>query len=124
MEGLTYAAIAKELGYSARGGAQMAVKGLVFEGKEEAIETAREVEAARYDALTRAVWKKAIAGDYAAIDRVLAISRERRRMLGLDEPTKVDWRIIAVEEGEKLGIPAAEAIAAAERIFKENGARV
>lgn len=61
-------------------------------------ETAKDmvsIENARFDRMLNSIWDKVEAGDTRAVDTALAISRERRKMLGLDEPEKfqVDWRI-------------------------------
>lgn len=68
------------------------------EFKETAIEMV-EIEANRFDKMQEGIWAKAEAGDIQAINAVLAISKERRKMLGLDDPNriKVDWRIELVE---------------------------
>ena len=71
-------------------------------------ETAREmvqIENSRFDTMLKAIWSKVEEGDTRAVDSALAISRERRKMLGLDEPEKlqVDWRITLaqlVQSGE------------------------
>lgn len=68
------------------------------EFRETAIEMV-ELEASRFDKLQAAIWERAEEGDLAAINTALAISKERRKMLGLDDPDriKVDWRIELVE---------------------------
>ncbi len=68
------------------------------EYKETAIEMV-EIEASRFDKMQEGIWERAEGGDIAAINAVLAISKERRKMLGLDDPNriKVDWRIELVE---------------------------
>ena len=64
------------------------------EYKETALEMV-DIESNRFDAMLKGIWEQAEAGDLAAIDRVLAISRERRKMLGLDDPERlqIDWRV-------------------------------
>lgn len=71
---------------------------ILVDVRNEYAETAAEmvqIEAARFDTMLAAVWDAAVGGDGPAIDRALAISRERRKMLGLDDPDslRVDWRI-------------------------------
>jgi hypothetical protein len=67
------------------------------EFKESSIEMVG-IEVKRFDKMLEAIWDKAEAGDVSAIDRVLAISKERRKMLGLDTPEKfaIDWRMQVV----------------------------
>lgn len=47
--------------------------------------TLRELELDRLDRLHFAVWKKAVKGDAAAVDRVLAITEMRLRIAGIQE---------------------------------------
>ena len=66
--------------------------------QEEYKETAAEmvdIELGRFDELLSAVWPSATAGDLNAVDRALAISKERRKMMGLDNPERfeVNWRV-------------------------------
>lgn len=66
------------------------------------VETANElvqIEAQRFDVMLDAIWDKVESGDTKAIDTALNISKERRKMLGLDESEKinVDFRIILAE---------------------------
>lgn len=65
--------------------------------QDEYKETAAEmvdIELGRFDELLSAVWPSAKSGDLAAVDRALAISKERRKMMGLDNPDRIqiDWR--------------------------------
>jgi hypothetical protein len=50
----------------------------------DAADEARKLELLRLDELLCALYERAIDGDIAAIDRVLAISYRRARLLGLD----------------------------------------
>ena len=65
--------------------------------QDEYKETAAEmvdIELGRFDELLSSIWPAATSGDLAAIDRALAISKERRKMMGLDDPERIsiDWR--------------------------------
>lgn len=64
-------------------------------------ETAQEVawiELDRFDELLAGIWERAREGDLAAVSKALEISRERRKLLGIDNDSlKVDWRIELVE---------------------------
>lgn len=89
-EGLTLREVADELGvsvYTAWNDIQTAVRDIP---KEEA-DLLRQQEADRPDALQRAVWEAAIAGDLHAVDRVLKIIERRCRLLGLDAPTRIEY---------------------------------
>ncbi len=66
------------------------------------METAGElvqIEAQRFDVMLDSIWEKVESGDTRAIDTALNISKERRKMLGLDQPEKfsVDFRITLAE---------------------------
>lgn len=50
----------------------------------ETVEQARALELLRLDQLLNAIWKTALAGDIACIDRCLSIMARRARLLGLD----------------------------------------
>lgn len=64
------------------------------EYKETAAEMV-DIELNRFDQLLAAVWDNAVAGDTAAITKALEISRERRKMMGLDNPERIEvsWKI-------------------------------
>lgn len=66
--------------------------------QDEYKETAAEmvdIELGRFDELLTAVWPAAKSGDLNAVDRALAISKERRKMMGLDNPERfeVNWKV-------------------------------
>ena len=70
--------------------------------RDEYSENAAEavnIELGRFDELLNAVWENAKAGDVRSVQVALDISRERRKMLGLDSPERfqVDWRVQVVE---------------------------
>lgn len=50
----------------------------------ETVEDARRFELLRLDALTNAIYQRALDGDLACIDRVIAIGVRRAKLLGLD----------------------------------------
>jgi hypothetical protein len=51
---------------------------------KQSVEQIRLLEAGRLDAMQNAIWPQCLAGDIAAIDRVLAIMKRRAAMMGLD----------------------------------------
>ena len=66
--------------------------------RDEFSENAAEavnIELGRFDELLNAVWENAKAGDVRSVQVALDISRERRKMLGLDSPERfqVDWYV-------------------------------
>ena len=56
---------------------------------KEAVANLRLMEALRLDDLQSALWERALGGDLAVIDKVLAIMRQRSRLLGLDRQPNV-----------------------------------
>jgi hypothetical protein len=50
----------------------------------EPVEEIHRLELLRLDKLLAAVWPSAVGGDHAAVDRCLAISARRARLMGLD----------------------------------------
>ena len=47
------------------------------------------IEVARYDALLRTYMPRALGGDLESAQLMLAVSRDRRKLLGLDAPTAI-----------------------------------
>ena len=77
------------------------IKKALAEVVSDEVDEARKIELLRLDELLAAIYERAINGDIAAIDRVLAISHRRIRLLGLDyipsqaaasRPDGDDWR--------------------------------
>lgn len=108
LKGLSHEAIAREL-EGRFGGAllpsnwgakrvyddcQIALNKVQTEYRESAVEMVG-IELARFDKLLESVWANAEAGDTRAVEAALAISRERRKLVGLDNPERfvVDWRV-------------------------------
>lgn len=63
----------------------------------ENAEQLRQQEADRLDALQRAIWDAALAGDLHALDRVLKISDRRCRLLGLDLPARIEQATVDID---------------------------
>jgi hypothetical protein len=98
--GATYEEIARATGYATPQGAYLAYgralkRTLTSAGSEEL----REMELDRLDRLQRAVWPKALNGEYPAVDRVLKIMAQRAQYLGLYAPTKVQVEAVVYDAG-------------------------
>lgn len=76
-DGLSYQAIAEELGYSNKGTVQRLVGSALAKTRTEAVETMQRLEGERLDALQSGLWDKAMAGDVAAGLTVLGIIAAR-----------------------------------------------
>lgn len=73
----------------------------------------RTLEAQRLDRLFLVVWRQALTGDLAAVDRALRIQDRRAKLLGLDEPSRqiaglvsdVDPEALEAKFRKVLGLP-------------------
>lgn len=85
--GLTYAKIAKHMGYANASGAQKAVERAKKRATTDAetVEQLRADEIERLDLLQAGLWSQAVKGDTKAIDRVARISEQRSKLLGLNQ---------------------------------------
>lgn len=86
--GMAWQDIATQLGYSDPGHAYQRFMVIMKDYPREDVETARDVEADRYDQLQRAIWAKCLQGDTWAIDRALKLMDQRARLLGLNVPVR------------------------------------
>ena len=89
LAGSTYREIARTMGYASFSACRRVVLKALHEHAAEPANDLRELELARLDMLQLAVWQPALAGDTAALDRVLAIQARRANLLGLDAPAPV-----------------------------------
>ncbi len=118
MAGTTFAEIAKQLNYKGRQGAYAAVTRALAEN-EEVVAHERSLALMRLDRMLRGIWPKATTGDLLAIDRVLKLSEERAKLLGLYKPIKVDIRAQLIMEAERLDLDVDDVLLAAEEIIAE-----
>jgi hypothetical protein len=102
-QGISYEKIHRITGLSISGAHAM-VKRVMERLTEYANETADEIkkqELLRLDEMQAALYKKAVKGDIRAIDAVLRIMQRRAKLLGLDEPEKVDLGVYEIEPPKK-----------------------
>ncbi len=59
----------------------------------DSLEDVLTLEIERFDTMLASLWPSILEGDTNAINTALRVSERRSRMLGLDQPIKVDWRI-------------------------------
>lgn len=86
--GLSYRAIADQLGYAGPSGAFKAVISALDDTVREPAREVRVLELERLDRLLAGVWEKATAGDIQAVAAALRVMERRARLLGLDAPDK------------------------------------
>jgi len=100
MEGANYEAIGREIGTTAMG-AHKAVTKWLDTVRNQTAETAAQmltVELARLDELQSSLWQDAKAGKLPVIDRVLAISDRRAKLLGLDKMPQENTQVKIIVE--------------------------
>ena len=86
--GATYDAIAQAVGYRSKQAAQQGVEAALKKTVQEPADQLRQLDLGRIDAMLLAIWAKARAGDYEAIDMVLKLLTRRAKLLGLDAPVR------------------------------------
>jgi len=101
-QGWTYGEIAKEVGYADHTGARLAVLRGMQRALQEPADELREMEATRLDALQQAYWRPALDGDVKAATILLKLMERRSKLLGLDQPIKVESNVTVFEGGSEL----------------------
>jgi hypothetical protein len=123
--GCTYDVIARRLGYANRSGAWHAVRAGLTATLQEPADELRQLELERLDRMHEALWSKAVTGHLRSVDRVLAISKRRAALLGLDAPREIDCHpeVTARERAERMaaryGVEVAAVLAEAESIVRQ-----
>jgi hypothetical protein len=115
--GLTYAQIAREVGYRHKSTAQRAVMRALKSEVAEAADQLRRLEATRLDTMFAAIWPRMLRGELLAIDRGLRIMERRAVMLGTDAPIRIQQHVIS----EELILEALEAVEAQAASLEEAG---
>jgi hypothetical protein len=69
---------------------------------QEPADELREMEATRLDALQQAYWRPALDGDVKAATILLKLMERRSKLLGLDQPIKVESNVTVFEGGSEL----------------------
>lgn len=97
MGGMTFAQIAKEVGYADKGACYKAWQTGMAEAIRVPATEALELELQRLDALLHALWPNASTGDTQATDRVIKIMERRAKLLGLDVQKTIPINITGYE---------------------------
>lgn len=82
--GMTYQQVADHLGYSNRGTVHRLVQKALQATEVASVQDSRDEALGRYEALLRAVWEQAQAGDLAAVRAALRIVQAECRLLALE----------------------------------------
>lgn len=121
--GLTYEAIAEQLGYSSREGARKAIETALRNTIQEPADELRRLECERLDAMLAALWWRVEAGHPQAVDAALRVMARRAALLGLDAPKRVDVRYLIEQEARRVaesrGLPLDEVMSELEQILAE-----
>jgi DNA-binding CsgD family transcriptional regulator len=94
VDGCTYAEIGDCLGVSDRMASRI-VNRAMNRVLREPVGQLIDLESARLDALWAAMWLRALAGSARHAEVCLRISERRSRLLGLDQPTRIDANVLA-----------------------------
>lgn len=86
LRGLEFDEIAEQAGYANRSGAWKAWKRALARIPIVETHAARLNEDMRLNAALDAIWEKVKDGDLWAVDRLVALTKERRALWGLDKP--------------------------------------
>lgn len=95
--GLTWDLIAERVGYSNPSGAYRAYQKALERVVAEDINAIRELETERLDLAQSAIWGKVLQGDNPSIANLLRIMERRAKLLGLDQPTRIQAEVISYD---------------------------
>ena len=95
LAGHTFQGIGDTIGISRQGAHGLITRELERLNKQSTEDATilRDLELERLDVMVKAIWPKAEAGNFGAIDRLLRISERRSKLLGLDAATKTEIEI-------------------------------
>jgi DNA-binding CsgD family transcriptional regulator len=100
VQGCTYDEIGARLGVSRRMASRI-VNRAIDRVLREPVSQLIDLESARLDALWQAMWPQAMAGSARHAEVCVRICERRARLLGLDQPSKLEMRM-SVEEVDAL----------------------
>ena len=94
--GLPWDMIGERVGLSASGAFRAYERSLARVVKED-VDAIRQVETERLDLAQSAIWGKVLQGDNASITNLLRIMERRAKLLGLDQPTRIQAEVITYD---------------------------
>jgi hypothetical protein len=100
--GMTFASIARELGYETIAGAHKAYQRALKRVEHPAAEEYLQADLDRLDTMTEVYWQSALSGNLRSADMVLRIMQKRADFLGLDAPKKVQAEVVNYEGNGSL----------------------
>ena len=90
LSGADFDTIAAACGYADRSGAYRAWREGMRDIAGPVAQEAYDLELQRLDAALAAIWDKVLRGNLTALDRFLALTAARRKLMGLDAALKLD----------------------------------
>ena len=94
--GLTFDLIGERVGLTAQGAHKAYERALTRVVKED-VDAIRQVETERLDLAQSAIWGKVLQGDNASIQSLIRIMERRAKLLGLDQPTRIQAEVITYD---------------------------
>lgn len=94
--GLSYDDIAKAVGYASGESARQAIRASLKQYEKESAQDIQRLQYAQLQQLVTVLWPKALAGDMAAVDRVLKIQERQASIFGTDAPQKTTGQVDVV----------------------------
>ena len=94
--GLPFDLIGERVGLSTSG-AQRAYERSLARVVKEDVDAIRQVETERLDLAQSAIWGKVLQGDNASIQSLIRIMDRRAKLLGLDQPTRIQAEVITYD---------------------------
>jgi len=94
--GLTWDLIGERVGLTASG-AQKAHERALARVVAEDVNAIRQLETERLDLAQSAIWGKVLQGDNPSIANLLRIMERRAKLLGLDQPTRIQAEVITYD---------------------------
>lgn len=94
--GLTWDLIGERVGLSISG-AHKAYERALARAVAEDVEAIRQLETERLDLAQSAIWGKVLQGDNPSIQSLIRIMERRAKLLGLDQPTRIQAEVISYD---------------------------
>jgi hypothetical protein len=95
--GFPWDLIADRTGYASPASARQAYKRALTRVIAEDVAEIRTLETERLDIAQSAIWGKVLQGDNASITNLLRIMERRAKLLGLDQPTRIQAEVITYD---------------------------
>jgi hypothetical protein len=95
--GLTWDLIAERVGYSHAASAQKAFERSLVRVVADDVNAIRALETERLDLAQSAIWGKVLQGDNPSISNLLRIMERRAKLLGLDQPTRIQAEVVTYD---------------------------